>query len=186
MHMVADIARDPECQGLAISGIGGISNWHDAAEFISLGASTVQVCTAAMHHGFRIVEDMTDGLNNWMDSRDFADIRAFTGMAIPNYVHWQDLNLNYKIVANIDQDACIKCGLCHIACEDTAHQAVGALRIDGARRYEIIEEECVGCNLCMHVCPVENCITMQERDEGKPFLTWQDHPNNPMRRQAAE
>ncbi|UEM22758.1 NAD-dependent dihydropyrimidine dehydrogenase subunit PreA [Skermanella mucosa] len=186
MRMVADIARDPECQGMAISGIGGISTWRDAAEFISLGASTVQVCTAAMHHGFRIVEEMADGLGNWMDGRGFGEVKDFTGMAIPNYVHWEDLNLNYKIVAHIDQDSCIKCGLCHIACEDTAHQAIGALRAAGARRYEVIEEECVGCNLCMHVCPVENCITMERRDEGKPFLTWKDHPNNPMRREAAE
>ena len=104
MRMVADIARDPECQGMAISGIGGISNWRDAAEFISLGASTVQVCTAVMHHGFRIVEEMADGLSNWMDGKGFADVKAFTGMAIPNYVHWEDLNLNYKIVAKIDQE----------------------------------------------------------------------------------
>ena len=131
MRMVADIARDPECQGMAISGIGGISNWRDAAEFISLGASTVQVCTAAMHHGFRIVEEMKDGLNNWMDGRGFGDVKAFTGMAIPNYVHWEDLNLNYKIVAKIDQETCIKCGLCHIACEDTSHQSIAALRVDG-------------------------------------------------------
>ena len=131
MRMVADIARDPECQGMAISGIGGISNWRDAAEFISLGASTVQVCTAAMHHGFRIVEEMKDGLNNWMDGKGFGDVKAFTGMAIPNYVHWEDLNLNYKIVAKIDQETCIKCGLCHIACEDTSHQSIAALRVDG-------------------------------------------------------
>ena len=84
MRMVADIARDPECQGMAISGIGGISNWRDAAEFISLGASTVQVCTAAMHHGFRIVEEMADGLSNWMDGKGFGDVKTFTGMAIPN------------------------------------------------------------------------------------------------------
>ncbi len=137
MRMVADIARDPECQGMAISGIGGISNWRDAAEFISLGASTVQVCTAVMHHGFRIVEEMKDGLNNWMDGKGFGDVKAFTGMAIPNYVHWEDLNLNYKIVAKIDQETCIKCGLCHIACEDTSHQSIAALqgrRRDGATR----------------------------------------------------
>jgi dihydropyrimidine dehydrogenase (NAD+) subunit PreA len=186
MRMVADIARDPECQGMAISGIGGISNWRDAAEFISLGASTVQVCTAVMHHGFRIVEEMKDGLNNWMDGRGFGDVKAFTGMAIPNYVHWEDLNLNYKIVAKIDQETCIKCGLCHIACEDTSHQSIAALRVEGARRYEVIEEECVGCNLCMHICPVENCITMERLDDGSSYLSWKDHPNNPMRREAAE
>jgi dihydropyrimidine dehydrogenase (NAD+) subunit PreA len=121
-----------------------------------------------------------------MDSKGYASLRDFTGLAIPNYVHWEDLNLNYEIKARIDQDACIRCGLCHIACEDTAHQAIAALRIDGARRYEVIDKECVGCNLCMHVCPVENCITMQRVDVGRPVLTWKDHPNNPLRNQTVE
>ena len=75
-------------------------------------------------------------------------------------MHWEDLNIAYKTIASIDQSLCIKCGLCHIACEDTAHQAIAALRADGAARYEVIEAECVGCNLCRHVCPVEDCITM--------------------------
>jgi dihydropyrimidine dehydrogenase (NAD+) subunit PreA len=94
-------------------------------------------------------------------------------------VHWEDLNINYKTIARIDQDLCIKCGLCHIACEDTSHQAIAALRVDGKRRYEVIEAECVGCNLCAHVCPVENCITMVPVETGQPHLTWKDHPNNP-------
>src|SRR3546814_11315640 len=77
--------------------------------------------------------------------------------------------MNYEIVARINQDLCIKCGLCHVACEDTSHQAVAAQkdsdRPGGARRYEVIDAECVGCNLCLHVCPVEGCITMVERSE---------------------
>ena len=89
-------------------------------------------------------------------------------------------------MAKIDQETCIKCGLCHIACEDTSHQSIAALRVEGARRYEVIEEECVGCNLCMHICPVEDCITMERLDDGSSYLSWKDHPNNPMRREAAE
>jgi dihydropyrimidine dehydrogenase (NAD+) subunit PreA len=182
LRMVADIARDADTRGLPISGIGGVGTWRDAAEFIALGAGTVQVCTAAMHHGFRIVSDMIDGLSNWMDSKDYATIDTFRGLAIPNYVHWEDLNIAHAIVANIDQSLCIKCGLCHIACEDTAHQAIAALH---PRRYEVIEAECVGCNLCHHVCPVDNCITMQPCPTGQPPMTWKEHPNNPMR-EAAE
>ena len=187
LRMVGDIARDEVTRGLPISGIGGISTWRDAAEFIAMGAGTVQVCTAAMHHGFRIVRDMIDGLSNWMDTKGYRKIADLQGRAVPNYVHWGDLNLNYKTLARIDQDLCIKCGLCHIACEDTSHQAIAALRADGKRRYEVIDAECVGCNLCAHVCPVEGCITMQPQPVAKPKLVWANHPNNPMRApEAAE
>ncbi len=186
LHMVAEIARDPECKNIPISGIGGVETWRDAAEFMALGAGTVQVCTAAMHYGFKIVDDMKDGLSNWMDGKGYRRIEDFRAMAVPNVTDWQHLNINYEIVAQIDQDRCIKCGLCHIACEDTSHQAIAAQRVDGARRYEVIDAECVGCNLCLHVCPVENCITMKEIDNGKPFLTWKDDPRNPMNQQAAE
>ena len=185
LRMVADIARDRDCAGLPISGIGGIATWRDAAEFIALGASMVQVCTAAMHQGFRIVEDMVSGLANWMDEKGYATVEAVRGRAVPNYVHWNDLNLNFKTIAHIDQDLCIRCGLCHIACEDTAHQAIAKLRAPGSRRYEVIEAECVGCNLCSYVCPVESCITMVAQPTAG-VLTWPDHPNNPLRRQAAE
>jgi len=185
LNMVAEIARDKECAGIPISGIGGVEGWREAAEFMALNAGNVQVCTAAMHYGFKIVDDMVDGLSRWMDGKGYADLAAFRGRAIPNVTDWQYLNLNYQIVAAINQDMCIKCGLCHIACEDTSHQSIAALRVDGQRKYEVIEAECVGCNLCLHVCPVEGCITMKRIDNGKPYLNWTQHPNNPMR-QAAE
>ncbi len=187
LRMVAEIARDPECRGMAISGIGGVSTWRDAAEFVSMGAGNVQVCTAAMTHGFKIVEDMISGLANWMDGKGYRRTDDFLGAAVPNFVDWQHLNLNYKVIAHIDQDLCIRCGKCHIACEDTSHQSIAALRDENhRRRYEVIESECVGCNLCMHVCPVDGCITMRPVDTGLPYADWTSHPNNPMRRQAAE
>jgi dihydropyrimidine dehydrogenase (NAD+) subunit PreA len=183
LNMVAEIARDPATHGRPISAIGGIGTWRDAAEFIALSAGTVQVCTAAMHYGFRIVDDMIAGLSNWMDAKGYRRIDDFRGRAVGNVTDWQFLNLNYDIKACIDQDKCIQCGLCHIACEDTAHQAITQEK-DGKRHFEVIDKECVGCNLCMHVCPVDNCITMQRVDSGVPHGDWTTHPNNPLRKVA--
>jgi dihydropyrimidine dehydrogenase (NAD+) subunit PreA len=182
LNMVAEIARDPATRGLPISGIGGISTWRDAAEFISLGSHSVQVCTAAMHYGFKIVDDMIDGLNNFMDSKGYANLDAFIGKAIPNVTDWQYLNLNFKTIAHINQDTCIQCGLCYIACEDTSHQSISATRVNGIRKYEIIEPECVGCNLCYYVCPEPGVITMVKQKATQPYLNWTQHPNNPMRK----
>ncbi|ODN70576.1 NAD-dependent dihydropyrimidine dehydrogenase subunit PreA [Methylobrevis pamukkalensis] len=194
LNMVAEIARDPATRGLPISGIGGITTWRDAAEFIALGAGNVQVCTAAMTYGFRIVKEMIDGLSDWMDTKGYTSIDDFRGRAVPNVTDWQYLNLDYVAKARIDQDLCIKCGRCHIACEDTSHQAITAM-VDGRRHFEVIDAECVGCNLCVNVCPVENCITMQpltsgtDPRTGRPvggYRNWTMHPNNPMAKTAAE
>jgi dihydropyrimidine dehydrogenase (NAD+) subunit PreA len=196
LNMVADIARDSETAGLPISGIGGVTVWRDAAEFMALGAGNVQVCTAAMTYGFRIVQEMIAGLSNWMDAAGHATLDDIVGRAVPNVTDWQYLNLNYVTKARINQDLCIKCGRCHIACEDTSHQAITNM-VDGKRQFEVIDEECVGCNLCVDVCPVENCITMEQLNSGadprtkKPidpdYANWTTHPNNPSaQKQAAE
>ena len=190
LHMVSDLGRDPEFEDLPISAIGGISNWRDAAEFLLLGAGNVQVCTAAMTHGFKIVDDMIDGLSRFMKEKGFASVSDLVGQAIPSLTDWQHLNLNYTVKAQIDQDLCIKCGRCHIVCEDTSHQAIHA-RHNGERRYEVNEEECVGCNLCVTVCPVENCLTLRKLENEVDMRTgqmvspaeklqWTRHPNNPM------
>jgi dihydropyrimidine dehydrogenase (NAD+) subunit PreA len=179
LHLISTVAKTSR---LPISGIGGIGYWNDAAEHIAVGASTVQVCTAAMHYGFRIVEDMIDGLSEYMDAHGFRTIEDFRGRAVPNVKDWGDLDLNYKVIAKIDSDLCIGCQLCYVACEDGAHQCIEPYKdVEkkntggfGVHVPRIIEEECVGCNLCALVCPVENCITMQQIDIGEPPMSWND------------
>jgi dihydropyrimidine dehydrogenase (NAD+) subunit PreA len=179
LHLVAAVAKKIK---IPIVGIGGIGNWIDAAEHISLGARCVQVCTAAMHYGFRIVEDMIDGLSAYMDDHGFRSIEDFRGRAVPNVFDWGDLDLNYKIIADINLDLCIGCQLCYVACEDGAHQCIAPYAVAGNGKKNvngmgvhvprIIEEECVGCNLCALVCPVDGCITMRQVDTGKPPMSW--------------
>jgi dihydropyrimidine dehydrogenase (NAD+) subunit PreA len=194
LNMVAEIARDAQTAGLPISGIGGIGNWRDALDFIALGSGSVQVCTAAMVYGFKIVQEMTDGLSNYMDEKGFESVAEIVGKAVPTVSDWRYLNLNHISKAVINQDSCIQCGRCHIACEDTSHQAIMASK-DGQRHFEVKEDECVGCNLCTLVCPVPECITLRdllpgERDQrtgqtvSASHADWTTHPNNPMRATA--
>ena len=191
LNMVAEIARDPQTAGLPISGIGGVGSWRDAVDFIALGAGTVQVCTAAMVYGFKIVQEMKSGLSDYMDEMGFTSLDDFRGRALPTVANWSSLNLNHVSKAVIDQDSCIQCGRCHIACEDTSHQAITFSK-DGQRHFEVKESDCVGCNLCTLVCPVPECITLRSLQPGETDLRtgrtvraevadWTTHANNPMR-----
>ncbi len=217
LHLVQQIASEPEA-ALPVSGIGGISGWQEAAEFLLLGCQSVQVCTAVMHYGYRIVEDMIDGLDNWMDEKGFRTIEDFRGLSLHRVVEWKHLDLNHKIVARIHPEKCIGCDLCYIACWDGAHQCIHLDRAQQApgdppatperieawsrrriastpmpsllraaealatpspcptpleRIPRVDEQECVGCNLCWMVCPVDGCITMERVETGLPAETWE-------------
>ncbi|MEI6098718.1 MAG: NAD-dependent dihydropyrimidine dehydrogenase subunit PreA [Alphaproteobacteria bacterium] len=185
LNMVAEIARHHDTRGLPISGIGGVTTWRDAAEFMALGAGNVQVCTAAMTYGFKIVQEMISGLSDYLDHKGM-ELSDLVGRAVPNFVEWQDLNLNYVTKARIDPDACISCGRCFAACEDTSHQAIA---MSSDRKFTVKDDECVACNLCVNVCPVQDCITMVELPKGAldertgrkvgDYANWTMHPNNP-------
>ena len=186
LNMVAEIARNRETAGLPISGIGGVTTWRDAAEFMALGAGNVQVCTAVMTYGFKIVQEMISGLSQYMDEKGMSSTADLVGRAVPNVTDWQYLNLNYVTKAHISQDDCIKCGRCYAACEDTSHQAIA---MGEGRTFTVKDDECVACNLCVNVCPVEGCITMVPLAKGAldartgrkvgDYGNWTTHPNNP-------
>jgi dihydropyrimidine dehydrogenase (NAD+) subunit PreA len=197
LNMLAALGRDSIVAGskLPISGMGGISTWRDAAEFLLLGASSLQVCTAVMHYGFRIVEDLCDGLSNWMDEKGFATIPDVVGRSLDRVSDFKDFDLAFKAIARIDQQKCIRCDLCYVACNDTAHQCIdlvdrhgnivppgaydarsnGKADAVGTRPSVVVrEEDCVGCRLCYNVCPVEDCIAMVELPSGRASVTWDE------------
>ena len=173
LHMCAALAREPGFN-IPISGIGGIANWRDAVEFLLLGSSSVQVCTEVMLKGYRVVEDMIEGLDTWMDDKGFANLDQVIGKSIPAYSDWGDLDMNFETVAKIDADSCIGCQACVVACHDGAHQCIHPAT-DGSRVPIVDEDECVGCNLCQIVCPVNECITMEEVDNGFVPASWNQH-----------
>jgi len=180
LNMVSSVAKHPKVK-IPISGIGGIGTWSDATEFMLLGATTVQVCTAAMHYGFRIVREMISGLEGYLAQKQMSSASELIGKSLGQIMDWGDLNLNYKTIARIDAEKCIGCNLCYIACEDGAHQCItitprtaADLRHDAPAKHvpHILEEECVGCNLCSLVCPVPGCVTMVEKETGRPAMSW--------------
>ncbi|MFI5150193.1 MAG: NAD-dependent dihydropyrimidine dehydrogenase subunit PreA [Bacteroidia bacterium] len=172
LKMLTTLAQDEATRTIPISGIGGINTWKDAVEFMLLGASNVQVCTAAMVQGFRIITDMCDGLSNWMDEKGYRTLDDFRGLSVPTITRWEELDINYHIIAKIDQEKCIHCGLCYITCEDTSHQSINLMQGMPYNTYTIKEEECVGCNLCKIVCPVNDCITMEVHRKAPEYLNW--------------
>ena len=174
LHMVGALARDQRF-GLPISGIGGISNWRDAVEFLLLGSSSLQVCTEVMLRGYRVVEDMIEGLEDYMDTHGFKTLDQMIGKAVPSFSEWGNLDLNYETIAKIDANKCIGCKLCQIACDDGAHQCIHDSPDPKVRVPVIDESECVGCNLCQIVCPVAGCISMVEVKNDFPPATWNEH-----------
>ncbi|MEF2278448.1 NAD-dependent dihydropyrimidine dehydrogenase subunit PreA [Deinococcus sp. YIM 134068] len=193
LHMLSELMCDPTVRrsGVPICGMGGIQTWRDAAEFLLLGASALQVCTAAMHYGYRIIEDFTDGLSNWMDDKGFATIADVTGRSLPQMSSFGGLDLGYQAVARINPDKCIQCDLCYVACNDTAHQCIdlyspegvrvnpgfnvrdGGKQVAQGRPTPVVREpDCVGCALCANVCPVDGCIEMVSVPSGRESVTW--------------
>ena len=156
LRFMADLYLDPRLK-LPISGIGGITTWRDAAEFILMGASSLQVCTAVMHYGYRIIEDLTDGLQNFMDEKGFKDIREMVGIAAKKIGPHATLSRARRPVSKINREICTKCDLCYLGCSDGGHQAIS---LDQDRLPVVDEEKCVGCGLCSLICPVEGCIQL--------------------------
>jgi len=161
LNMVSAIAKDRGVT-LPISGVGGIETWRDAVEFLLVGATNVQVCTAVMHHGYRIVEDMVDGLAGYLAAKGLTSPADLVGRALPSIGDWGELDLSYAVKARINAETCIHCNLCYRACEDGAHQAIRYARTNGHPTLSIDDDACVGCRLCQYVCPVDGCISMVE------------------------
>lgn len=153
LRTIAEIKRNIDIE---ITGTGGVSTWRDAVEFFLVGAANVQICTAVMHKGFRIIDDFNSGLSNYMERKNINKVSDLYCKALPNIVMHNDLPRKVNVRAKINEDLCINCGLCYIACRDGGHMAIN--RLDN-RVYTVDQDKCKGCNLCPQVCPVY-CIDL--------------------------
>ena len=147
-------------KGLEISGIGGIETWRDALEFIQLGCRNVQVCTAVMQYGYRIIDDLILGMQNYLAERGISSLESLVGEELPNFVTPTDLDRETIVYPKIDHDKCIGCGRCYTSCQDGGHQAIAF--DTGTRQPRIVGTKCVGCHLCRLVCPT-GAITITKR-----------------------
>ena len=135
---------------MQFSGIGGIETWHDALEFIQLGCRNVQVCTAVMQYGYRIIDDLILGLQHYMQERGISRLSDLVGEELPRFVTPAELDRETIIFPKIDRERCIGCGRCHTSCMDGGHQAI---TFGDDRQPHILGRRCVGCHLCRLVCP---------------------------------
>ena len=158
LRMIYEITGDPILhkagfeKHLDISGIGGIETWRDALEFIQLGCRNVQVCTAVMQYGYRIIDDLKLGLQHYMQERGITDIGELIGEELKNFVLPHDLDRETMVFPKFDREKCIGCGRCYVSCADGGHQAIA---FDADRKPRIIGSKCVGCHLCRLVCPTK-------------------------------
>ena len=158
LRCILDMAADPVMSGakghagpMPLSGIGGIETWRDALQFLQLGCSNVQVCTAVMQYGYRIIDDLVLGLQRYLGQRGIQRLADIVGEELPNFVTPSALDRQTVVFPVIDRAVCIGCGRCEISCSDGGHQAI---RFDAARRQPRINgKKCVGCHLCLLVCP---------------------------------
>ena len=156
LRHILDMAQDPILMGtygnkIELSGIGGIETWHDALDFLQLGCRNVQVCTAVMQYGYRIIDDLILGMQNYLAERGVHSLESVIGEELPNFVNPINLDRDTIVYPKIDQDRCIGCGRCYTSCMDGGHQAI-AFDPEN-RRPRIIGSKCVGCHLCRFVCP---------------------------------
>ena len=138
LRLIAEVARKV---GIHVTASGGAATWMDAAEMILCGATTVQGCTAVMHYGYEIIDDLKEGLADYLESKGLRSVKELMGRALPNVVSHDELVYSHRIVSKIDLNTCVRCGDCIIACRDGGHMAIKA---EADRTPKVDIEKCVG------------------------------------------
>ena len=159
LRCISELASEKDLN-LPLSGMGGIETWIDALEYILLGSTTIQVTTGIIHYGYRIVEDLIEGLSDYMISKNITRVSDLVGKAIPHLHTTDKFDLSRQGIAEYDLDRCVGCGQCYIVCHDAGGQA---MKWDSEKRRPIHDKDsCLSCMICNFVCPVDGMITYKE------------------------
>jgi len=151
LRHILELAQMGERKTVELSGIGGIETWRDALEFIQLGCSNVQVCTAVMQYGYRIIDDLILGLQRYMAKRGVTELQQLVGEHLEKFLNPDHLDRDTIIYPKFDKELCVGCGRCEVSCNDGGHQAI--VFNHETRQPRLIGTKCVGCHLCRLVCP---------------------------------
>ncbi len=151
LRFIGELGKNPELKGLHLSAMGGVETWADALEFLLLGGGSIQVTTAVMQYGYRIIDDLKDGLNLYLTEKGFRNVREVIGLGLDSLSPTTDtLERDTVVYPQFIRERCVGCGRCMISCADGGHQAI---RLDENRRPRLDGKKCVGCHLCLLVCP---------------------------------
>ena len=161
LRFLAELAKDEKLKGMHLSGMGGIKSWRDAVEFISLGASSVQITTAVMEYGYRIIDDLIMGLKIYMAEKNLKNIDALRGKALNHLVPADSLERDTVVYPKFIREKCVGCQRCFISCQDGGHQAISISSKDN--KPILNPQKCVGCHLCILVCPSEAIVSSEKR-----------------------
>ena len=160
LRFIAELGKNPKLKGMHISGMGGVETWKDAMEFMALGAGSIQVTTAVMQYGYRIIDDLIDGMLGYLNEKGFQSVEELVGLGLDAVCDTENIERDTIVYPKFHRDKCIGCGRCAISCRDGGHQAIKF----GEDRKPVLEpKKCVGCHLCTLVCPQDAITSGRKR-----------------------